>query len=121
VTGVYGEFLGVSQLTSPDATLTASGFGVTPIVVADPADIATGGGLAEPFEGMLVTVENVTVTAAPDASGEFVVTGGLRVDDLIYSAGPVGVGATFSSITGILHFSFDDSKLEPRSAADLVP
>ncbi len=28
---------------------------------------------------------------------------------------------TFTSITGILHFTMNDAKLEPRSAADLVP
>jgi predicted extracellular nuclease len=120
VHGVYGEFDGASQLTSPTVTTTAAFGGIAP-TVAYPLDVATGGALAEWLEGMLVTVQNVTVTAATDAFGEFVVTDGLIVDDLIHAMPDQAVGTTYSSITGILHFANGNTKLEPRNAADVVP
>ena len=48
-------------------------------------------------------------------------TGGLRVDDLVYAAPSQLVGTPYSSVTGILHFANGDTKVEPRRAADLVP
>jgi len=132
VTGVYTEYFGVSQIyQSPEVTVTSVVAAIViPIAVADPTRIATGGDLAEPLEGMLVRIGGVTVTSAnPDAPSdydEFQVAGALRVDDLILDGTNDGNPAvvldqTFTSITGILHFTMNDAKLEPRSAADLVP
>ena len=68
----------------------------------------------------------VTVTSSnPDAPGdygEFLVTGGLRVADTLYDDlvhGPA-VGTSYTSLTGILTFTFGNHKLAPRDAADLV-
>jgi hypothetical protein len=89
-------------------------------------DIATGGTLAEGYESMLVRIEAVQVIDSnPDAPSdfdEFVVTGGLRIDDLLYPALDNGypLNTTFVSIDGILGFSSSDFKLLPRSEADLV-
>jgi hypothetical protein len=135
VTGRYTEFFGVSMI-EPAPVVTVTVVDTTsavpdPIFVATPARIATGGDLGEALEGMLVQVQNVTVTVAnPDSPSnfdEFAVTDGLRVDDLILDNGvnngwpSYTVGTTFTSLTGILHFQFSNTKLEPRSAADLVP
>jgi cytosine/adenosine deaminase-related metal-dependent hydrolase len=127
VTGTYTEFFGASELTSPVVTVTDDTTSVPAPIVVDPAMVATGGAMAEPLEGMLVRVENVTVTVqnpdAPSDFDEFTVTGNLRVDDYIHDAGDntYTVGTAFSSLTGILHYSFSNHKLEPRTAADYVP
>ena len=105
----------------------------SPIVV-DAAAIATGGAQAWLLEGMLVTVQNVTVTqheptvgdgdgmdmdGNPVPTNEFVVTGGLRVNDFLYFAGQLpDVGSQFTSITGIVRWGNGNSKLEPRQASD---
>jgi hypothetical protein len=129
--GTYTEYFGVSMIhQSPTVTVVdVSSAAPDPILVSTPAGIATGGDLAEALEGMLVNVTNVAVTNSnPDAPSnfdEFQVTGSLRVDDLLLDgvdngAPSYAVGTTFTSISGILHYTFSNTKLEPRSAADLV-
>jgi len=100
----------------------------TPVVVA-PADVATGGALAAALEGVLVEVDNVSVTniaptpgaADPLPTNEFAVgTAGLRIDDLMYLSSPFpAAGALYDSIAGVLVYRFSNSKIEPRNAADV--
>jgi len=76
----------------------------------------------EQWESVLITVSDVTVTDPDLGYGEFLVedaSGSLRVDDLSYSTA-VTLGQQFASITGYLHYSYDNHKLEPRSADDFV-
>ena len=126
VTGRYQEYFGLSELTEPVAGIEdpTARLSIEPLDVA-PADVASGGALAEAYESMLVRVTGVSVTAAnpdqPNDYDEFAVTGGLRIDDGLFpeldNAYPTGT--SFASITGILEFSFSNSKLLPRSANDL--
>ena len=112
------------------ATLTTGNALPAPLLVANPADIATDGGMALQLESVLVTMNNLSVTnSAPDAgprdlppTNEFEVTGGLRVDDLLYKmpVAPV-LGQQFSAMTGVVNFRSGNMKLEPRNAADIVP
>ena len=132
VDGDYAEFFDLTQLENPVFTFMSAGVAPTPAVVV-PADVATGGPMAEMYEGVLIEVLNVTVTVenpdAPDDFDEFEVTGGLRVDDLAADGGGTGgiidntytVGTAFSSIVGVHHYSFSNFKILPRSAADLTP
>ena len=105
--GTYEEYYGVAELTGVSITVSnTSGAIIDPLVV-DPSNLTD----PEQYEGMLIRVENVSVTAEnADSSGdydEFAITGGLRVDDFIWEAmdNNYPVGTTFSSITGILHYS----------------
>ena len=122
-------FAGETELTGAMVTATAHGIALPPAVMATPAEVTTGGARAAALEGVLVTVANVTVTdPAPAPAGgdmaptnEFAVTGGLRVDDLLFLTTPFPrMGETFTSITGVLAFTHANSKLEPRAATDLV-
>lgn len=124
VSGQYTEFFDFSQITlakTDNLTIT----GTAPVPAADvvaPADIATGGAKAENYEGCLVEVKDVTVTTAVEF-GEFGVTGGLLVDDFFFVPNPgpqPAMGAAFSSIKGLLGYSFENFKLYPRSFDDLV-
>ncbi len=129
LSGTLGEFSGQFQFTNPNVTVT----GTCPktidqliLTVSNPADIATSGMLAAKYNSMLVRVSNVAVTVTnpddPSDYDEFAVTGNLRVDDYAYDPldNTYAVGVTFKSITGIVGFSFSNSKIYPRSAADLV-
>jgi predicted extracellular nuclease len=112
------------QLTGPVTVSEIPGEMPVPVTL-NPADIATGANATEDWEGVLVRVENVAViNANPDGSknyGEFSVTGNLRVDDAAEYSYQATLGDQFASITGVLHYSFENYKLEPRNDADFVP
>jgi predicted extracellular nuclease len=126
ISGQYSEFYEYSELTLgkvENLTITGTGTVPAPAVVA-PADIATGGPKSEAYEGVLVQVADVTVTKPVEMYGEFEVTGGLVVDDLFFlpNPGPTpAMDAPFTSITGLLAYSFEVFKLSPRTMDDLVP
>ena len=126
ITGLYTEFFGMSQLSAGqagDVIVSGTDMVPDPVIVA-PADIATGGAMAENYESVLVRVENVTVATAADNFGEWTVDGSLRVDDLFFASGDwpnPSPGDTFSSITAPLTYSFDNFKLAPRTVDDLAP
>lgn len=123
VTGEYYEFYDASQVYLVSFKEVGKAPVPEPFVPSDPAKLATGGSLAELFEGVLCRVEDVeTIHTKPDCPhefGEFLVTGGLRVDDAGFKW-DARLGDQFESVTGPLHYTFGNAKLEPRSAADLV-
>ena len=75
---------------------------------------------AELYEGVLVQIDDVTVTADDLGFGEWSVDEGVRIDDKLYTINSVAFGDTFTSITGVLDFTFDNYKLAPRSESDFV-
>jgi hypothetical protein len=90
------------------------------VLVDDLAQAVT----AELWESVLVRVEDVTVTRSnpdfPDDYGEFLLEDVLRVDDWLYLIEPdPAFGDAFTSITGVLNYSFGNFKLEPRFAQDV--
>jgi len=129
VRGRINSFFGQIQLDFSDFTLVAAGDGTTvPATVIDPAEAAPGGAKQQAWESVLVRVEDVVVIDA-DPQGqpnetvinEFIVTGGLTVDDLLYAVDPFPLeGQPFASITGPLRFTWERNKLMPRGPADLV-
>jgi len=124
VSGSYYEFYGVSQLTVSELEVTEVVPPLQPFDLAHPAHIATGGPLSEMFEGVLVRVSDLETTDTkpdcPHEFGEFLVTGDLRIDDMEKDLWEAHLGDSFASITGVLQFTFDNFKLEPRVEADLV-
>ncbi len=129
VTNFHGEI----ELTGGTAIVDNPGApeaGPAPIVVT-PDQIATGGAQATTLEGVLVQIANVTVTdPAPAPAGgdtaptnEFAVTGGLRIDDFGANALPYampGLDDSFTTLTGVLAFRNANTKIGPRSSADVA-
>ena len=125
IKGTYDEFFDYTELKVAAATdITKTGTAPVPApAVVTAAEIATDGAKAEAYEGVLVQVDDVTVSAAVDMNGEFIVEGKLRVDDLFFAKADwiaPKVGDTFASIIGPLAYGFDQFKISPRSPADLV-
>jgi cysteine-rich repeat protein len=124
------DFFGQIQLSGVSGVMvTSSGEAPPAPILETPANVATGGSRAAALESVVVRVENVVVTsiAPPPGPGEapptneFQVTGGLRVNDYLFLVTPFpAVSDSFSSITGVLELRNGNSKLEPRSAADLA-
>ncbi|MFO0552885.1 MAG: amidohydrolase family protein [Polyangiaceae bacterium] len=130
VTGVYTEFFGYSEIGSPQITIDDPGTALpyTPIAKAS-GELATAA-TAEPYESMMVSIGACTITNLnPDTPQDFdefgVTTTGsteLRVNDQFFAAidNTCALGAAFNGITGVLDYSFNNYKLEPRDAADVA-
>ena len=128
VTARVAEYQGSTQLQDPEVVVGESGALPEPEAL-QVVDLVTDNTEAEQWEGVLVSVTSVTISDAnPDGDndyGEFVLAGGLRVDDYIFDdleSGdlfPRQVGTTFNRITGIAHESFGNKKLLPRDASDI--
>jgi hypothetical protein len=106
------------SIVSADAVV---GTGVTDM---PPATMVTGETFAtaesaEPFEGVLVMLEDVIVTS-PYVSGGFGVDDGAQIGDLFVNVSDVRLGDTFGSITGLVYFNDGVYEIEPRDTADLV-
>ena len=74
---------------------------------------------AEAYEGVLVRIENGTVTSELDDEGRWAIDS-VMIDDLFdVRPGLINDGDTFDFVQGILHFSAGDYKILPRSQDDL--
>ncbi len=124
VRGTLTTRTGLDQIDARGGSIAPLGSAAVPAPIAAlPAEIATGGARALELQSMLVRVTDVTAATAT-AGTDFTVDGGLRVTSFVAndtgaSPFPTAVGQRFASITGVLYV-FTDSKLAPRSAADLA-
>ena len=86
-------------------------------------DLSTGSPNAESYEGVLVKVNNVTVTNDSLGYGEWEIndgSGACRVDDYApYSYSP-STGDHLDAVQGILDYNYSDFKIEPRSDEDII-
>ena len=133
VEGQVTEYFCTTEIE--DAVVTAVSVGLVPLpldvadvaALHDPAPMAgvcDAAGTAEPYEGVLVRIRDVSVVAAPDMYGEWTVGAAIapvHVDDVMHDAAPAPApGDCFFEIIGVLHYSYGVFKIEPRSADDLV-
>lgn len=118
VTAPVEEYFNLTELD-----LTATGASVNQTATApvpEPTELATDSVGQEEYEGVLVAVDNLTVTTMPGQYGEWAVddgTGEIAIDDV--SAGdaatPNETGATIDSIVGPVFYSFDAFKIQPKT------
>ncbi len=143
---VKGFFVDVDSVTAATVAITGPQEVITPLPVSASQINTTAGSSAEPYESLLLkvgdgTMGSVTITNDNPDTGpffEFVVTGNLRIADLIYSRHgtlspdndaceetPLPMrceyprcalrnGRQFASIVGVLGESFRNRKLYPR-------
>ena len=87
------------------------------------AQVMTGGADAEAYEGCLVSVVDVTVNNPDLGNGEWSFTDGTnsaRVDDNWDYFYYPEAEQELAEVTGVLDFTFDDFKIQPRLARDVV-
>lgn len=120
--GNYAEYYECTQIYAESWTVLGEGVAPAPYIPTHPHHLSTNGIIAEMFEGVLVRVENIetthTIPDCPQDYGEFEITGSLRVDDMAFKWN-ARLGDKFNAITGILHYSFGNFKIEPQSEADI--
>jgi 2',3'-cyclic-nucleotide 2'-phosphodiesterase (5'-nucleotidase family) len=118
VTGVVEEQYGFTQINAAGemGTTTVTGSATVP----DPTSVTTAEADSEAYEGVVVAVENVTVTSAPGQYGEWDVSdgsGGVAVDDV--NLGNVTVpeesGGTIERLTGPVNYDFEEFKIQPQT------
>lgn len=127
LTAVVNDYFGQTQLINPNWTVLEAGAGVPEPLAIDPADAAVGGAKEAAYDALLVTVSGVSVTDddPPGEDGEsidneFLITGGLSVDDQLYLIDPQPVsGQPIPSLTGVLRYNWNRNKLLPRGPEDV--
>lgn len=116
LSGVVTEYYDMTELSSSDDRITPTGGTgtCTPAVLdSTPADW-------EPYECVLVTLENVEITSDPDSHGEIGTNYGINIDDWFHDMN-ASSGDTFTSVTGLVLYSYDTFKLCPRASSDVTP
>lgn len=132
VTGYRTKASDVDQILAPRVVvIDTTSATLTPLPVTA-EQVAAAGAPGEPFESVLVTIPGpLTVTnATPDGNGqffEFVLDDTLRVNDELWSKYGLSTaetasypptyfsnGRSFSSVTGIMSYSFGNRKIHPR-------
>ncbi|RLC50906.1 MAG: hypothetical protein DRZ79_03650 [Candidatus Cloacimonadota bacterium] len=118
VTGTVAEFYGVTELTDVTVSILGNGNPVPDPVSVTTADLASN----EANEGVLVRVNNVSVTQLPDEHGQWYVddgSGACQIDDQCFSYTPPAVGSTFGHIIGVVDYSYGEYGLNPRGEDDI--
>ncbi|MGC9512826.1 MAG: T9SS type A sorting domain-containing protein [Fidelibacterota bacterium] len=123
LTGTIEEKYGMTRFTDlTSIVIEEKGvFGIEPIVVT--ADqIATGAAESESYEAVLVQIRDVAVANPDEGYGEWSVTDGtdtVMVDNGDYYFWPAEYDS-IKSITGPLHYDYNNRKIAPRIAYDIV-
>jgi predicted extracellular nuclease len=121
VEGTVDEYFDVTEIAF--ATITETGVAPVPMpeMIADPSTLVVEA-TAEPWEGVLIEIAGVDVSAAPDEFGEWTVGAfGLHIDDIMYApAVAPAPGDCAVRVAGPFHFSFSNYKIEPRDVGDVT-
>jgi len=116
VVGKMAEYYNLTEIDSVTTTVLASG-----CVVPAPTVVTAAEFVQEKYEGVLVTVNNVTCTNPSLGNGEWEITdasGKTRVNDKLFLS--VGKLSWVYNVTGVSNYDFSNFKIEPRNAADVV-
>ncbi len=119
LTGDLKEFYCMSQFSA--LTITRTGSGEVPSAsTVQPANVASEDPGTEPWEAVLVKLENVDVVGV-DQYGVVQLAGGAVVDDTIYEGFQrPKAGCRYASITGVVDYTFNLYRILPRFESDLV-
>ncbi|MHA7627905.1 amidohydrolase family protein [Corallococcus sp. M7] len=129
VEGTLKDYFGLLEVIDGKVTKHSAAHPLPAPVVVRTEDIRTNGPKAKALEGALVEVHNVFNTRLENTNREFIVdenkagnpaSSGLMVDDQAFTYAPQVLGTEYTTLRGVLTFTFSDHKLLPRSAADMV-
>ncbi len=129
INGTVTEYNGLTELTASQVTVLGQAI-VPAFTSVSLADVKTGSGTAESYEGVLVRIPKALATDTTWMSptfGEWAVCIGpdtLRIDN---SSNPNGIyyekpafGVDSVMVTGVMTYSYSHFKLLPRDSADVV-
>ena len=129
VTGTVTEHFGLTELGYCTVSILSSGNPIPDPILVTTLDLVVPA-LAEPYEGCLVEVHDVTVTEAQDPDhGEWYIddgSGECQVNDGFFYLNDVvpeiviTVGMEWAIVRGNLVFSWDEYGINPRTPDDLI-
>lgn len=129
VSGAVSDFHGQTQLVAGgNAIVLSSGNDDVEPTPTTVAAIVEGGIDQEALEGVVVRIDDLTVTDTTPPGGpgdtnpvgEFEVEGGLRVNDFFYALSPFPTeGQVYAYLQGVARWANDYTKLEPRGPQDV--
>ena len=132
LTGTLQDFFGQRQLTSPANVEVLETGSVPDPVIVTAAEVGSGGVAvvepgprAQPLEGVLVRIEEATVStgfipARCCGTTDWVVDEVLRIGDLFHTPAEEPVVDWAATVTGPLMLRHNDYKIIPRDASDVV-
>lgn len=113
ISGTISEFYDYTELVLASAeSVTVVG---EEAVVSTPVSDVTDW---EPYEGCLVTLADQTAVSAISSYGEVDLSGGITMDNLFFDF-DTEYGATYTGVTGVISYSYEQFKINPRSESDL--
>jgi len=124
IKGTYMEYFNNSQIVATEVIKKGTAPLPAPIDV-DPAKVKTGGEDSEKYEGCFIRILNVEVTndsvlgSDGKPHGDFEVTGGLIIGKFFARNYKAKNGDKLDSVVGILNYSFDQMRLQPRDDNDI--
>ena len=114
ISATISEFYELTELTVVDnSSITVTGQGEVTADAVDHTAVADW----EVYEGNLITISEVEVTGCIDF-GEAPVSDDLSIGDDIFDF-ESEAGATYTSVTGVVNYSYEEWKIYPRTADDL--
>ena len=120
VQGKVNEYFDLTEVdltasSIPSVTLTGTADIPSPMVLSLETLLAD----PEPWESVLIRLDDVTVSSDLDEYGQWEITdeaGTLLIDDFLHMyTGSTAIGTGFESITGPLYYSYGDYKIVPDS------
>lgn len=126
VTGTIHQYYGQTELYQVTSLQIISSNNALPApTLITPGQVI--GLTAVQYEGVLVKIEQISVTQIPDANHEFIVnnqTGSVRIDNRLYPLQHtwqnMDLGRDWRSITGILDYLYSSYRIIPRSDIDMI-
>jgi predicted extracellular nuclease len=118
VSGYVSEYYELTEVVVQSVDFDEAGH-----TIPAPEALTTGGMSQEKWEGVLVTLSDVTVTSDPTHYGEFFVddgTGDAMVDDRGIYGFSTSTGTTYSEMTGVVFYEYSSYRLEPRNESDII-
>lgn len=126
LTGLIKEYYGVTEI-DPDPgahQILATGLSEPDPIKVTSAELAGGcSATGESFEGVLVRIDSVVVTQDLNIYGEWYISddGGItecQIDDKCFHYDPT-VGESLTYIIGVVHYSYSEYEINPRSIGDI--
>ena len=114
ITGSVSEYYDSTQLVVSSAE-SISVTGETEVVATPLTTVEDW----EAYEGVLISLADQTVTSDVNSYGEADLSAGLPLDNLFFNF-ETEYGAHYDSITGVVTYSFEQFKVNPRSADDMT-